>query len=124
MVISQEEHLEELSKGYRFDWKDADHSVFEPKRGLSAAVVEEISSLKSEPDWMRKYRLKALKHFEARPMPWWGAGSVRHRLREHLLLHPLDREAGQQLGGPARGHPGHLGQARVSPRRRRSTWAA
>ena len=22
---------------------------------------------------MRKYRLKALKHFEARPMPWWGA---------------------------------------------------
>ena len=36
MAISQEEHLEELSKGYRFDWKDADHSVFEPKRGLSA----------------------------------------------------------------------------------------
>ena len=35
MAISQEEHLEELSKGYRFDWKDADHSVFEPKRGLS-----------------------------------------------------------------------------------------
>src|SRR6266704_1302068 len=22
---------------------------------------------------MRKYRLKALKHFRARPMPWWGA---------------------------------------------------
>src|SRR3989449_2537989 len=22
---------------------------------------------------MRKFRLKALKHFEARPMPWWGA---------------------------------------------------
>ena len=53
MAISQEEHLEELSKGYRFDWKDADHSVFEPKRGLSTAVVEEISALKSEPDWMK-----------------------------------------------------------------------
>ena len=73
MAISQEEHLKELSKGYRFDWKDADHSVFEPKRGLSPAVVEEISALKSEPDWMRKFRLKALKHFERRPMPWWGA---------------------------------------------------
>jgi Fe-S cluster assembly protein SufB len=69
MVISQEEHLKELDKGYRFDWKDASHSVFEPKRGLSPAVVEEISSLKSEPDWMRKRRLKALEHFEARPMP-------------------------------------------------------
>ena len=70
MAVSQEEHLQELSKGYRFDWKDADHSVFEPKRGLSPAVVEEISALKSEPDWMRKFRLKALKHFERRPMPW------------------------------------------------------
>ena len=43
VVVSQEEHLKELSKGYRFDWKDADHSVFEPKRGLNERVVEEIS---------------------------------------------------------------------------------
>ena len=43
MVISQEEHLKELSKGYRFDWKDADHSVFEPKRGINERVVEELS---------------------------------------------------------------------------------
>src|SRR4026209_2836494 len=73
MVISQEEHLKELDKGYRFDWKDASHSDFEQKRGISPAVVEEISSLKNEPDWMRKRRLKPLEHFEARPMPWWGA---------------------------------------------------
>src|SRR5438876_392121 len=73
MAISQEEHLRELSKGYRFDWKDPAHYVFQPKRGLSAAVVEEISYLKSEPEWMRKFRLKALKHFQDRPMPWWGA---------------------------------------------------
>ena len=33
VAISQEEHLEELSKGYRFDWKDAVNSVFTPKRG-------------------------------------------------------------------------------------------
>ena len=73
MVVSQEEHLKELSKGYRFDWKDASHSVFEPKRGLNERVVEEISALKSEPDWMRKTRLKSLRYFNMRPMPWWGA---------------------------------------------------
>src|SRR5437667_3626679 len=73
MAQTQEQHLEELSKGYRFGWHDADHSVFVPKKGLSEAVVEEISAMKSEPDWMRKFRLKALKHFEKRPMPWWGA---------------------------------------------------
>src|ERR671923_165609 len=65
MAVSQEEHLKELSKGYRFDWKDPSHAVFQPKRGLSEKVVEEISGLKDEPDWMRKYRLKALKHFQA-----------------------------------------------------------
>src|SRR6266511_6310076 len=73
MAITQEEHLRELTKGYRFSWKDPSHSVFTPKKGLSEEVVEEISYLKSEPDWMRKFRLKALKHFRARPMPWWGA---------------------------------------------------
>jgi Fe-S cluster assembly protein SufB len=73
MAITQEEHLRELSKGYRFGWSDPAHYVFKPKKGLSEEVVEEISYMKSEPDWMRKYRLKALKHFEGRPMPWWGA---------------------------------------------------
>jgi Fe-S cluster assembly protein SufB len=65
--------LRELDQGYRFGWKDPSHSVFTPKRGLSEQVVEEISDLKDEPAWMRKFRLKALKHFMARPMPWWGA---------------------------------------------------
>jgi Fe-S cluster assembly protein SufB len=73
MAVSQEEHLRELSKGYRFDWKDKVDYVFEPKRGLNEEIVEEISWIKQEPEWMRKFRLKALKHFEGRPMPWWGA---------------------------------------------------
>ena len=29
--------------------------------------------MKDEPDWMRDFRLKALDHFEKRPMPNWGA---------------------------------------------------
>ena len=47
------------------------------------------------------------------------------RLRQHLLLHQADREPGRGLGGPARRHQGHLGQARDPrggeevPRRRR-----
>ena len=36
VAISQEEHLKELDKGYRFGWKDPSHSVFKPKRGLSS----------------------------------------------------------------------------------------
>jgi Fe-S cluster assembly protein SufB len=73
MATTQQEHLDELSKGYRFGWHDPETYVFKPKKGLNPQVVEEISSIKGEPDWMRTFRLKALKHFDRRPMPWWGA---------------------------------------------------
>ena len=32
-----------------------------------------ISELKSEPQWMRDFRLKSLQHFLDRPMPTWGS---------------------------------------------------
>ena len=57
--------------------------------------------------------------------PTWGGERRRDRLRQHLLLHQADREAGRELGGPAGRHQGHLGQARHPrggeevPRRRR-----
>ncbi|HEX9891439.1 MAG TPA: Fe-S cluster assembly protein SufB, partial [Actinomycetota bacterium] len=73
MATTQEQQLKDLTGGYRFGWHDPATHVFEPKRGLSERVVEEISFMKSEPEWMTKFRLKALKHFEKRPMPWWGA---------------------------------------------------
>ena len=65
---------EDLQLGsYKYGWHDESRSVFEPKKGLSAEVVEEISDLKSEPKWMRDLRLKSFKQFQARPMPNWGS---------------------------------------------------
>ena len=43
------------------------------KPGLSKQVVSEISHLKSEPSWMTEFRHQALKQFEAKPLPSWGA---------------------------------------------------
>ena len=43
-----------------------------PAAGLSAELVAAISEHKNEPEWMRKYRLKSLEYFMARPMPEWG----------------------------------------------------
>ncbi len=54
-----------------------------------------------------------------------GRRHVGNRLRQHLLLHPPDREAGGVVGGPAARHQEHLGPARDPrgraevPRRRR-----
>src|SRR5258708_16401908 len=51
----------------------AENYVFKSERGLSAKVVEQISEMKGEPDWMRTFRLKSLPLFEKRPMPTWVA---------------------------------------------------
>src|SRR5215467_8304481 len=51
----------------------AENYVFKSEKGLSAKIVEQISEMKGEPDWMRKFRLKSLALFEKRPMPTWGA---------------------------------------------------
>ncbi|MGD9755474.1 MAG: Fe-S cluster assembly protein SufB, partial [Acidimicrobiia bacterium] len=57
---------------YKLGWSDAEDYVFKPRRGLSEELVNEMSWMKSEQDWMRDFRLRSLKHFERRPMPNWG----------------------------------------------------
>jgi len=57
---------------YRYGFHDKDISVFRTERGLTKAVVEEISRMKEEPEWMLEQRLKALEIFYSKPMPQWG----------------------------------------------------
>ncbi|MGA9193286.1 MAG: Fe-S cluster assembly protein SufB [Anaerolineales bacterium] len=58
---------------YKYGFADPDEAVFRTKKGLDQEVVEQISAMKGEPEWMLDYRLKALEHYLARPMPDWGA---------------------------------------------------
>ncbi|WP_330948940.1 Fe-S cluster assembly protein SufB [Virgibacillus sp. MG-45] len=57
---------------YKYGFRDKDVSIFRTEKGLTRKIVEEISSMKEEPQWMLDYRLKALEHFYSRPMPQWG----------------------------------------------------
>lgn len=57
---------------YRWDFRDPSTHVFQTGKGLNEEVVRQISAHKREPEWMLNFRLKALKHFDARPMPEWG----------------------------------------------------
>lgn len=58
---------------YRYGFSDPETYVFKSRRGLDREVVEQISRMKGEPQWMLEFRLKALEHYQARPMPNWGA---------------------------------------------------
>ncbi len=57
---------------YKYGFSDPDEAVFRSRRGLDRQVVEDISRMKDEPEWMLAFRLKALEHYQARPMPAWG----------------------------------------------------
>src|SRR5919205_824890 len=58
---------------YQYGFRDVEDYVYKSERGLNREIVENISAMKGEPDWMRDFRLKALDHFDKRPMPNWGA---------------------------------------------------
>src|ERR1700694_225835 len=65
---------EDLTKDeYQYGFHDEVKAVFKSERGLNEDVVANISRMKGEPEWMTKFRLKALRHYNARPMPEWGA---------------------------------------------------
>jgi len=63
----------ELDFDYKYGFHDDEAPVFKSRRGLDREMVEQISSMKQEPQWMRDFRLKALDYFQKRPMPTWGA---------------------------------------------------
>ncbi|HEX8002809.1 MAG TPA: Fe-S cluster assembly protein SufB [Mycobacteriales bacterium] len=72
MVTTTRPELEGLGT-YKFGWSDPSAYADGAKRGLTEDVVRDISSKKSEPEWMLKLRLKGLRLFEQKPMPNWGA---------------------------------------------------
>ncbi len=51
---------------YKLGWSDEEDYVFKPKRGLNEDILQEMSWMKGEPDWMRKFRLKSYDHFTQR----------------------------------------------------------
>ena len=56
----------------KYGFHDPEEYFARAPKGLSHEVVEMISLLKKEPEWMRAFRHKALDTFLAKPMPTWG----------------------------------------------------
>src|SRR5947199_5241748 len=67
---------------------------FKSGRGLSHELIDAISSHKSEPDWMRKFRHRSLEYFLARPLPTWG-GNVAEIDFENIYyyIRPTEKQA-------------------------------
>src|SRR4030067_2403955 len=70
-MSTQEQDLAKI-KEYKDGFVDDANYVFKSGKGFTREVVEAISHMKSEPEWMRKFRLKAYEHAVKRPTPTWG----------------------------------------------------
>ncbi len=75
MSTHETDVVKDIRSEYKFGFSNPDEAAnyfYKSGRGLSHELVEAISEHKSEPDWMRKFRHKALDYFLARPLPAWG----------------------------------------------------
>lgn len=74
-VIAEQEALKGINADYteRFGFHDAENYLYKAPKGINREIVEKISEFKSEPQWMREFRLKSLEHFFAHRMPTWGS---------------------------------------------------
>ncbi len=72
---SEQDRLATINDDYteKYGFHDAENYLYKAPKGLTREIVEKISEFKQEPQWMREFRLKALDHFLARPMPTWGS---------------------------------------------------
>jgi Fe-S cluster assembly protein SufB len=73
MAVDAKVAPESLIEDYRHGFHDSEETyAFKSGKGLTRAMVEQISSMKNEPAWMLEFRLKAYATFLAKPMPDWG----------------------------------------------------
>jgi len=87
------EYFEGLDR-YKYGFSDPDVSVFKTGKGLDRGVVEQISRIKGEPDWMLEFRLKALEHYQSRPMPVWGGDLSKLDLDDiYYYVRPAEQES-------------------------------
>ncbi|HKM53015.1 MAG TPA: Fe-S cluster assembly protein SufB, partial [Isosphaeraceae bacterium] len=79
---------------YKYGFRDSDdHYSFKSGKGLSRQVVSQISEMKSEPAWMREFRLKALEVFGQKPTPHWGGDLSGLNFDEiHYYMKAADRQ--------------------------------
>lgn len=73
-TMNENQSIANLGDDYavKYGFKDPEEYFHKGAKGLNHEVVEMISRLKKEPEWMRKFRHEALDIFWAKPMPRWG----------------------------------------------------
>lgn len=62
----------DIGSEYKYGFKTEVKNVFDTGKGLSEAVIRQISKIKNEPEWMLEFRLKSYEAFLQLDNPKWG----------------------------------------------------
>ncbi|GIW16856.1 MULTISPECIES: Fe-S cluster assembly protein SufB [Tepidiforma] len=62
---------------YKWGFYDPEEALFKANKGLSREIVNIISDMKGEPQWMREFRLRALEIFWQKQDPPWGSPQLK-----------------------------------------------
>ncbi len=83
-----------IKDDYKYGFRDSDDNYsFKAKKGLTRELVEQISDMKDEPQWMRDFRLKALDVFWKKPTPMWGGNLLDLNYDDiHYYMKAADRQ--------------------------------
>ncbi|MDH6364721.1 Fe-S cluster assembly protein SufB [Enterococcus sp. PF1-24] len=81
------------ARDYQYGFHDEVEPLFTSGQGgLTRELVQEISEMKQEPQWMLDYRLKAFELFEKLPLPKWGPDLSEIRFEDVIYYQKLNNE--------------------------------
>src|SRR5688572_27929086 len=66
-----EQKPDEIGEINKYDFRTVSTPIFKARKGIDAEIVNQISDMKNEPDWMRQFRLDLLDIFNSKPIPNW-----------------------------------------------------
>jgi Fe-S cluster assembly protein SufB len=74
MSDETKKEIERIIGDYKYGFKTETKSVLDTGKGLTEAIVKEISAIKKEPSWMTDFRVESFNKFKALKNPSWGPG--------------------------------------------------
>ena len=113
-----------------YGFHDPETYFHKGRKGIDHEVVEMISQMKKEPDWMRLLRHEALDIFFAKPMPNWGDTELLNSIDFDNIFYYIKPMGSRDAPGrrcprgsarPSTGSGSPKRNARSSPASRRST---
>ncbi len=96
-VETQPQSLEKIGTEYaeKYGFRDPEEYFHKSGKGINHELVEMMSRMKKEPEWMREFRHKALDTFLAKPMPKWGDTDLLNSINFdeiYYYLKPMEQE--------------------------------